>query len=356
MIGDDGNVAVITALLATTLFGFLALTIDVGALLIRQSSLQTGADAAAIAIARRCAHAVVTGMTSCTSSVAEDLMNANDLGGGDTVAVDVDLHSSYGGKVGRVLVRGSRDQRSFFSGVLDNESTRTVAATATARWGPLTASDAVFPLAICKGALPPVGQSVTLRVDPASSVPPACDGAPEEPAFGWLQPDDPSLCTTNISTVPTMYLDVQAAVEEPSSAGCQLEIDELHNDIDGTAVCHTTPNESEHCHGSSTAEDRKRTLVVYDPTSGLPAKRPTYALVSFEFTGARLADRASSSAGGWTGPCAPIDPTTMDDVQCIKGIVRNWVPPTDGPILDPDAALLLPDIDATTVLDVRLED
>lgn len=353
---DDGNVVVITALLATVLFAFAALAIDVGALLVRQSSLQTGADAAALAVARRCASAVVVGTVACDPAIAQSLFDSNALD--VSPDVDVDLHTSYAGKVGRVTVSGTSAQRSWFSGVLDEQTSRSVTTTATARWGPLTADDAVFPLAVCKGALPPVGQSVTLRVDPLSPPPPRCDGAADEPAFGWLAPDDPDACTAKISLLPRSYLDVLASNSEPITSGCDLELSGLHDDIGQTAVCHTTPNEpEEHCHGKGEPYERYRTLVVYDAAAGLSGSRPAYALVSLEFTAARLGDENTTSSGGWTeSKCVPPDQASIREVQCIRGIVRNYLPPTDGPIFDPAVAAALPDIDATTVLDVRLVD
>lgn len=355
---EDGNVVVITALLATTLFGLLALTVDVGALLVRASSLQTGADAAALAVARRCANAIVTGTTTCDASTAQGFFDDNALEVDPEVDVDIALRTSYEGKVGRVTVTGTASQRSYFSQVLDDQDSRDATATATALWGPLTADDAVFPLAVCKGALPPVGQSVSLRVDPASPAPPDCDGAASEPAFGWITPDDPDWCTSKVTLLPRMYLDVHPSSEEPTSTGCDQELAGLHDDIDKTAVCHTTPNEpEEHCHGQGEPYERYRTLVVYDAASGLPGSRPAYALVSLEFTAARLGNDASTSASGWKqAACNPSDQASIPEVQCIEGIVRNYMPPTDGPIFDPAIAAALPDIDATTVLDVRLVD
>lgn len=355
---QDGNVVVITALLATTLFGLLALTVDVGALLVRDSSLQTGADAAALAVAKRCANAVVYGTTTCDDSIVQGFFDENALEGDSEVDVDVALHTSYEGKVGRVTVTGTASQRSYFSQVLNDRESHDATATATALWGPLTAVDEVFPLAVCKGALPPVGQSVSLRVDPASPALATCDGAVAEPSFGWITPDDPDWCTSKVSLLPRMYLDVGPASEEPTSTGCDLELSGLHGDIDSTAVCHTTPNEpEEHCHGQGEPEDRYRTLAVYDAASGLPSSRPAYALVSLEFTAARLGNDASTSASGWKqAACEPTDEASIPEVQCIEGIVRNYMPPTDGPIFDPAIAAALPDIDATTVLDVRLVD
>ena len=52
---ETGAVAIVVALLATAMFGFGALVIDVGALYSERRALQTGADAASLAIAQECA-------------------------------------------------------------------------------------------------------------------------------------------------------------------------------------------------------------------------------------------------------------------------------------------------------------
>ena len=360
---EDGNVLVITALLATTLMGFAALTIDVGGLLVRRSSLQTGADAAALAIAHTCAEIVVETNVACTTSgvvgLAGQYFNDNRLDA-STVTPLVTLRTEHGGRVGRVTVHGRSDQAPRLAGAIGFTDDQTVTATATARWGPLTAADAIFPLAICKGALPPIGQPFELAVDPAdpTAYTDRCDGAPDAPSFSWLEPDDPELCTRKVTLLPVSYFSLLPSDNPPSVDGCPAEIDEVHRDVADTAGCHSTPTEGFHCHGSGDAEDRTRDVLVYDAAGGDADARPAYSLVAIEFTGTRFAGREEVSAGssGWTDPaCVPDDPTPIDDLQCIGGIVRAHISPTDGPIVDPELAAL-PGIDDSTVLDVRLAD
>jgi len=361
---EHGAVAIVFALTLTVLMGMAALAVDVGVMLAAERELQNGTDAAAIAIARQCAqHAVdpVTYPTTCSASNADATASTYVSGNATATApylLPPDLSVSWSGKVGGITVRAETTEQPIFASMLGVTGPLNVGATATARWGPLAAVDAVFPLVVCKGALPePNVGPVTLMVDPAASTSlDACDGAPDEPPFGWSTPDDPDLCTAKITLLPSIYLDVLPSDEEPASAGCDLAIDELHNDIDATAVCHAT-HEPYHCHSSATADDRTRVLAVYDPTAGGPASRPSHALLAFEFTGARLGDRASHSGdGNWSGPCDPDDPTyAIDELQCIEGVVRDYIPPTDGPLMDP--SLTDPStIEDTTVLDVRLVD
>jgi hypothetical protein len=360
--GEEGTVAIVVALALTSLLGMAALAIDVGSLLAQRGSLQGGADAAALAIAQQCAeHAVdpVAHPTPCTATAAATTADAYFAGNspGTVTVAPPSLSVSYAGRVGSITVTGTSASPPIFARMLNVTEPIDVSARASARWGPMTAVDAAFPIGVCKGALPAVDEAFTLIVDPtAPGGYDECDGAPDEPPFSWVPVDDPDLCTSKITLLPPTYLDPTAADAPPATAGCSLEINELHNDIDGTAVCHTTPNESLHCHGSSSEADRTRVMPVYDPAGGTGGTRPSYSLVAIEFVGARLDGRASHSAGGWSGPCAVTDPTTIDDLQCIRGIVREYIPPSDGPILDPAVAAALPGIADTTVLDVRLVD
>jgi Flp pilus assembly protein TadG len=342
---DRGNVVIITALIMTTLFGFLALVIDVGSGLVRKSNLQTGADAAALAIAKGCADAVVTGSTTCTTSIAQGYFDDNLLGGGSVLVDSPILQTSYGGKVGRITVSGATTEQSYFAPLLGFSGTQTVRASATARWGPLTAEDAVFPIAVCKGALPSVDQSVTLVIDPATTADPnLCDGSPDEPPFGWLPPDNTAECAAKITLLPSTYLNVGPVDTPPSGTECSARLDELVNDILVTTYTHCTWWRGCHTHStSSPPEDRRRVLVVYDATV---TGNPSYSLVALEFTGMRLAGREAHRGSTEACPAGQ---------YCIRGVVRLADTPTDGPIVDP-ALAALPGIEDSTVLDVRLVD
>ena len=345
---EGGNVLVITALLATVLMGFTALTVDVGLLLVRRSSLQNGADAAALAIAKRCADTVVDTNLACASgaisSLAGQYLGDNALDGTAITPV-VNLRTEHGGRVGTITVRGRTEQPPRFAGAIGFPDDQTVTASATARWGPLTAADAVFPIAVCKGALPSVGQSVTLVVDPASpDAPEDCDGADGEQPFGWIPPDNATECASKITLLPATYLNVGPADAAPGGSECDARLDELVNDINVSYYYHCTWWLGCHTHTSSSPpEQRRRVLVVYDASA---AGRPSYSLVALEFTGMRLAGREAHRDGPEACP---------DGQYCIRGTVRLWDPPTDGPIIDPLLALL-PGIEDSTVLDVRLVD
>lgn len=343
---EAGNVIIITALMMTTLLGFLALVVDVGSLLVRHSSLQTGADAAALAVAKRCADAVVSGGVACSDSIADGVVDENLLDAAATVDVDTALQTSHSGRAGRITVESTTSQNPYFASALGITGQQTVQATATARWGPLTAEDAVFPLVVCKGALPdPNTSQVTLVVDPtAETAPTKCDGADAEQPFGWIRPDDAADCTAKITLLPPTYLDVRAADTPPTEPACGTSITELLHDIRRTDFCHTTRRRGYHCHTSSSpAVDRQRVIAVYDAAAG---GRPSYSLVAFEFTGARFGGMEAHRGAAAACP---------DGMECIRGYVRNADPPTDGPIVDA-ALAALPGIADTTVLDIRLVD
>lgn len=329
---DRGSVAITVALSLTMLMGMAALAIDVGALLVEQRAVQTGADAAAIAIAKQCAeHAVDPSNPPCTTAPASTYLGENST---SSVTPTTALTTSYGGKVGRVAVIGAVDSQPLFARMLGMSAPVGVSAAATARWGPLTAIDDAFPLAACDGALPgPDSGQVTLVVDPAATGPPGlCDGADDANPFGWIPPDPASDCTAKITLAPSTYLAIGPADTPPTTSNCENQIADL---LDAIASSTGLP------------EDRTRVLPIYDAAAGDSGSQPSVSLIAFEFDGVRIDDQEAHR--GATEACP-------DGTHCIRGEVRDYIPPTDGPIFDPALAALLPNIDDTTVLDVRLVD
>ena len=363
---EDGQVIIVVALCMTVLLGMGALAVDLGALYVRKHQLQTGADAAAIAIAKQCAEAVVAGdpslcNTTLASATSTDYFTANTAVSPDVATPD--LVTAYAGRAGRVTVNASYDEPPIFSGVITDGGPVAVAATATARWGPMTAVDDVFPLAVCKGALPDVGEEVTLWSAPSGDeMIGECDGAPNALPMGWLTPSEPSRCTTDVTLLPSTYLNVAPSDTPPPTTECNTAINELLNDLDVQEWCHTTWWRGYHCHqyGVQPAEERTRVLAVYDAARPAGGAYPSYSLIAFEFTGARLGDREEHGDRNWSSSdsiCRASDTTyALEELQCIRGRVTNYEPPQDGPIIDLNDTLSLGIIDDTTVLDVRLVD
>lgn len=337
---DRGAVAIVVALTMTALLGMAALAIDVGLLLVEHRALQNGADAAALAVAHDCTRRVAypSGPTPCTSAQAlATAINYLDANSPNSPVPDRELVKSNGDRVGRITVTGEIQQPPIFARFVGVTNPLPVGAAAVARWGPVITMDTVFPLMVCKGALPAPDTLVTLQATPWPMLPAPfdCDGRPFFPPFGWATPDDPVACTTEIDLLPPTSIDVDPPDVEPGGAGCISQIDQLHDDID-----------------FGTAADRTRILAVFDQQASFGGPWPGYALIAFEFTGAKLGGRISHAAPGvWSGACDPADLI----LRCVEGYVRVYIPPEDSQIVDP-TVVALPGINDSTVLDVRLVD
>jgi hypothetical protein len=260
MTDERGTIAILISLLLLTMMGFAALAIDFGALLVEQRGLQNGADAAAIAVAQDCAENYVDPVANPVPCVNwRSRLTARRyfrLNSARTVSVDRDLNKSPSQKTGDIAVLGEITLSPIFARAVGFAGPFVPSATATARWGPLTAYDAVFPLTVCDGALlAPDAGPVTRQVDPPPAVPPPlCTGAPTAPAFGWLVPDTLPACTAGIDLLPPSAINVAAADNEPSLAGCATAIDQLHDDID-----------------TGSAADRTRVIAVHNAAAGVRA-------------------------------------------------------------------------------------
>ena len=75
--GERGAISVLVAILMVTLLGFTAVAVDVGMLYAERTQLRNGADAAAFAIAQKCARDVNDPDCSTTSTLARSLANSN---------------------------------------------------------------------------------------------------------------------------------------------------------------------------------------------------------------------------------------------------------------------------------------
>lgn len=344
--GEDGQVIIVVALFMTVLLGMGALAVDVGALFVRKHQLQTGADAAAIAIAKQCVGAFVDGQPGqCNDDEAEStsISYFNTNTAVTPIVADPDLDVFEGGRAGRITVTASYEEPPIFSWAISDGGPVNVAATATARWGPLTSADDVFPLAVCQGALPEPGVDVTLWSAPSGDeMLGECDGAPTALPLGWLTPSDPDACTADVTLLPRMDLDVGPSDTPPAASGCTNAIGELLDDLDGVGA----------------TENPIRVLAVYEASPSI-GPYPVSSLIAFEFTGARLGGREEHGGSDWSSSdsiCRSDSTYPLEDLQCIRGRVTNYEPPQGGPILDLSQLLNPGIIDDTTVLDVRLVD
>lgn len=333
---ERGNVAIFVAIMLVTLMGSAALAIDLGAVLSQQGRVQTGADAAALAIAERCAaRAVDTAVADCSDTTDLTALAQDYLDQSDGVVDPPDIDVSLEGDAGTVTVVGRSTTPAAFAGFIDASITELDAnARAVARWGPLLGADATFPMALCKGVDLTAGTEHQLALDPLAADPPAiCENEPDITPVGWLDPSDASTCTRAVVLVPADILVSRALDDPPGGATCGTVIDELFDAVAAGAG----------------ADDRTRVLAVTDRQYGGPSAGPAHALVAFEFTGIRLGVREAHTGEEWADPC------TRDDVSCVRGFIREWVPPDEGPIADPDL-IGSGSVDDTTVLHVRLVD
>ncbi|MDD9206643.1 pilus assembly protein TadG-related protein, partial [Georgenia sp. 10Sc9-8] len=128
--------AVVTALFMIPLIGLAAIAIDVAAIYADKQQLQTGADAAALAIAQDCAG------PGCgdAAGTARELVLANQ---NDEQAREPEVEIT----ADRVRVVAAGDREHWFAPVLGFDQS-TVTADATVGWGAPTGGTSMLPLAL----------------------------------------------------------------------------------------------------------------------------------------------------------------------------------------------------------------
>lgn len=133
---ERGAVAVTVALLMVPLIGFAALAVDVSSLYAQRQQLQTGADAAALAIASNC----LRGSCGTPTSTATDLAAKNLDEGTSTATVPSRTSTS-------VTVQNDATHSYVFAPVLGIRSTP-LSVSATATWGAPTLGIGVLPVVV----------------------------------------------------------------------------------------------------------------------------------------------------------------------------------------------------------------
>jgi Flp pilus assembly protein TadG len=133
---EDGQTTVIMALImATFLFGFVALGVDTEALFHAKRQAQAAADAAAVAAAEEYSNGTVA---ENTAAVAMAKMNGFDNSlavNPATVTVTTPSSGNYSGTAGYVQVIVAQPVPTFFSRVITHQPTVTVSARAVAGYG-----------------------------------------------------------------------------------------------------------------------------------------------------------------------------------------------------------------------------
>lgn len=215
---DRGAIAVITAIVIVALIGLGAVAVDVGQIYAERGQLQNGADSAALGVAQQCYQAPASCTVAQATSWAQPLVNGN-ANDGKTTVQSVDLSVSNQVTVTTTTLDGSTNagfltpllRRAFNAGPI------TVAAQATAKWGP-PGSGGGFPLALSNACFDlssgaTSGQLQTFSYKPgngSNSTPTnmTCTNASGQSApggWGWLQ--QTSTCEVNTTAGGTVGSD-----------------------------------------------------------------------------------------------------------------------------------------------------
>jgi Flp pilus assembly protein TadG len=154
---EEGAVAVITAIVLVVLMAAVALTVDVGGLMLRRRAMVNGADAAALAAAQSCADASLGDPEALADEYAAKNVPITDSGltGGIIAGTDPESGRPWtincrADVTGHVTVRYQSDQSLFFAPVLGFSHTSEVTSQATASWGAAGAAGPI-PLVIYEG-------------------------------------------------------------------------------------------------------------------------------------------------------------------------------------------------------------
>jgi Flp pilus assembly protein TadG len=193
---ERGAISVIVAILMVSLLGFTAIAVDVGMMYAERVQLRNGADAAALAIAQKCAKNAADAECSTTSPLASSLANSN---AGDGLS---NIKTTVLDKPNRTVTVTAGAQE---AGKAPNEvsllfaramgfNTAEVTADSTAKWGSPLSGRTAFPLtfSICQ-VKDYIGGALQLLVDHGKNANDDCmygpSGASVEGGFGWLTQD-----------------------------------------------------------------------------------------------------------------------------------------------------------------------
>lgn len=207
------------AILMVAFLGFAALAVDAGMLYTEKVQLRNGADAAAIAVAQKCAKDVNDPECSATSTLARSLTSSNagdGLSNMSSLALDKTAR--------RVTVTAGAQEAGkepnqfplLFARALGINTTEVTAASAV-EWGSPLAGPTAFPVAfsICQ-VKNHVDGTLQLLQNHGSNANPDClygpSGAPVSGGFGWL-PNDSGVCGGLID------LDLAEAGSDPGNSG-----------------------------------------------------------------------------------------------------------------------------------------
>ncbi|WP_120519970.1 Tad domain-containing protein [Arthrobacter celericrescens] len=194
--GERGGVAVLIALALVVLLGFAAFAVDAGMLYSERAQVQNGSDAAALAVAQKCAANIVDPNCLAASHLAADLVNKNAVDGASNVkSVNLDLVNRKVTVTGGAKRAGaSQGGVSLFFARALGFGTADVETTSKVEWGSAYAGRTAFPLAfsVCQ-VQGYIGGALQLLQDHGTGANPGClygpSGAAVAGGFGWLVQD-----------------------------------------------------------------------------------------------------------------------------------------------------------------------
>lgn len=356
---EHGATVVFVAILLVVMFGMGALVIDVGHMFWERRQLQNGADAAALALASKCADDTIVDCANAAVSLlgneAAPYADANadddESGVPALMAHGTDPASCDPGsddapnpltdgetiKVSTETIDASTGE-SFLSHWLApvlGIDTTTVTACAVAAWGSAVAAEG-FPFGVCEdlwqanrpSATEP-GSTIDVRYkgtgqgEGAEPVENDCldeedddFGPGNKPGnFSWLDQDDGE-CTTEFDFSDgdiTASGDTGAAVPND----CQGEIDEMiaqiqaHKDANGNVV-HLDPDDN---------DLPIRVLPIYSEVSG-SGTNATYTVVTlgaFEFSGLKTSGNQNIVVDSWNEPLCERGGSGGNAHRCVQG-------------------------------------
>lgn len=295
---ERGAVAVITAFSLVVLLGFAAIAIDVGMLYQERAELQSGADAAALAIAQDCA----AGRTNCSTpaDTAHALANANAKDGAAAVA---EASVSTTTRTVRVQLKtreknGAGALALSFAPLLGIDSA-TVGAASNVRWGGVKTGIALLPIAFDQCEVQFTGVDVVIGMQDNKNSQACAGAATGSPGgFGWYKlakSDNDPACKKALGAPSTVFADTGANFPK----GCQDVLDAIEAEMEKGATGKTV------------------LFPVYGTVTD-PGSNAKYGLtgwVAFEVKGWKLtANEEHNFPGCGTGPD-----------KCNKGIYGRFV-------------------------------
>lgn len=190
---EHGAVAIIMALSMVMLLGFTALVIDVGAIYFERTQLQSGADAAALAIAQDCAKGNCGDIGATAVLLAGK--NAHDNLSAATATVDA-TQNLVTVETGTLTSTGQHALANAFAPIL-GIPTSTVSAQSKATWGSPAAAT-VFPFTTprCLYDQTPPGQVLWIKTSMSCT---DSHGNVVPGGFGWLDETSPCAAVVDVT-------------------------------------------------------------------------------------------------------------------------------------------------------------